>query len=101
MVGRVIVGQIHAPQDEPCKIYYRLLPGHTRGSVYWSYEPEDGGDVYYELIGSRDSDAPEPADGIEIGERWSYEIYNQNSGGEQDDGVRATFFALTQEHDRP
>ncbi|MBL4685536.1 MAG: polysaccharide lyase family 7 protein [Nannocystaceae bacterium] len=85
--------------------------------------------------------APEPADGIEIGERWSYEIraegheltvtviredgealsathmmseyyddawlyfkagvYNQNSGGEEDDGVRATFFALTHEHDQP
>ena len=141
MVGRVIVGQIHAPDDEPCKIYYRLLPGHTRGSVYWSYEPENGDDIYYELIGSRDTDAPEPDDGIALGERWSYSIdvvghdltvtitredgrssaathtmsgdyddawlyfkagvYNQNSGGDEGDGVQATFFALEQSHAPP
>jgi len=33
-IGRVIVGQIHASDDEPCRIYYRKLPGNTKGSVY-------------------------------------------------------------------
>ena len=74
MVGRVIVGQIHAPDDEPCKLYYRKLPGNTRGSVYFAYEPESGSDVIYPLIGSPDNDASDPEDGIALGEPWSYEI---------------------------
>lgn len=74
MVGRVIVGQIHAPDDEPCKIYYRKLPGNTRGSVYFAYEPEEGSDIVFPLIGSPDTDAGDPADGIALGEPWSYEI---------------------------
>ncbi len=74
MVGRVIVGQIHAPDDEPCKLYYRRLPGHSKGSVYFAYEPEEGSDIIFPLIGSPDGDASEPSDGIALGEPWSYEI---------------------------
>jgi len=74
-VGRVIVGQIHAASDEPIRIYYRLLPGHTKGSVYFAHEPSNNNsEQWYEMIGSRDDDADEPSDGIELDEKFSYEI---------------------------
>jgi len=74
-VGRVIIGQIHAASDEPIRLYYRLLPGHTKGSIYFAHEPSNGNDEeWYEMIGSRDSDADEPSDGIALDESFSYEI---------------------------
>lgn len=73
-VGRVIVGQIHAAVDEPIRLYYRKLPGNKRGSVYAAHEVSDGDDVYFELIGSRSSNAPDSLDGIALGEIFSYEI---------------------------
>ena len=33
-VGRVIIGQIHAKDDEPIRLYYRKLPGNEKGSIY-------------------------------------------------------------------
>ena len=63
MLGRVIVGQIHGSNDEPFKIFYRKLPGNSKGSVYFSYE-DSKIENYYELFGSRDTDASNPADGI-------------------------------------
>ena len=74
-VGRVIVGQIHAAVDEPIRLYYRLLPGHTKASIYFAHEPSNGNDEqWYEMIGSRSDSADEPADGIELNEQFSYEI---------------------------
>ena len=73
-VGRVIVGQIHASDDEPCRLYYRKLPGNTRGSVYFAHEPTTGSEQWYEMIGSRADGAPDPEDGIALGEKWSYKI---------------------------
>jgi len=74
-VGRVIVGQIHAASDEPIRLYYRLLPGHTKGSIYFAHEPSNGNsEQWYEMIGSKDDDADEPTDGIELDEKFSYEI---------------------------
>mgnify|MGYP003643658273 CR=1 FL=1 len=73
-VGRVIVGQIHAAKDEPIRLYYRKLPGHSRGSVYAAHEVSAGDDVFFDLIGSRMSNAPEPADGIALDEKFTYEI---------------------------
>lgn len=75
-VGRVIIGQIHAANDEPARLYYRLLPGHTKGSVYLAHEPADGhgSEQWYELIGSRDDDASEPSDGIKLDEKFTYTI---------------------------
>ena len=73
-VGRVIVGQIHACDDEPIRLYYRKLPGHTRGSIYVAHEIRGGDDIYFEIIGSRDDDAADPAAGIELDEVWSYEV---------------------------
>ncbi len=73
-IGRVIVGQIHASDDEPCRLYYRKLPGNTKGSIYVAHEPITGAEQWYEMIGSRDSNAPDPIDGIALGEQFSYEI---------------------------
>ena len=74
MIGRVIIGQIHGSNDEPCRIYYRKLPGNTNGSIYIAHEPITGAEQWYEMIGSRSSSASNPADGIPLGEQFSYEI---------------------------
>ncbi len=73
-IGRVIVGQIHASSDEPCRLYYRKLPGHERGSIYFAHEPTTGAEQWYDMIGSRSDGAADPEDGIALGELFSYEI---------------------------
>ncbi len=73
-VGRVIVGQIHANSDEPLRLYYRKLPNNELGSIYFAHEVEGGDDIYYEMIGSRSSSASNPADGIAIDEKFSYQV---------------------------
>ncbi len=73
-VGRTIVGQIHASDDEPCRIYYRKLPGNTKGAIYFAHEPTTSAEQWHEMIGSRSDNAPDPVDGIALGEKFSYEI---------------------------
>ncbi|MDP0502007.1 MAG: polysaccharide lyase family 7 protein [Verrucomicrobiota bacterium JB022] len=73
-VGRVIVGQIHASDAEPCRLYYRKLPGNSKGSIYFAHEPNIGSTQWYEMIGSRSNSASNPSDGIELGEVFSYTI---------------------------
>ncbi|MEO1260144.1 MAG: polysaccharide lyase family 7 protein [Bacteroidota bacterium] len=88
----VVVGQIHSGEgheNEPCKIFYKKFPGHTKGSVFWNYEINTAGDdnsgrwdyssaVWghdMSVVGSSPTDYPEePTDGIELGEAFSYEI---------------------------
>ncbi len=78
-VGRVIVGQIHAKDDEPIRLYYRKLPQNERGSIYAAHEINGGDDIYYEIIGSRSNSLSDPADGITLNELWSYEILAQGN----------------------
>lgn len=73
-VGRVIVGQIHSTNDEPARLYYRKLPGNSKGSIYLAHEPLSGSEQWYDIIGSGSSTASDPADGIALGEVFSYEI---------------------------
>ena len=73
-IGRVIIGQIHANDDEPVRLYYRKLPDNELGSIYIAHEYLDGDDNYYEIIGSRDNSADNPSDGIALDERFSYQI---------------------------
>lgn len=73
-LGRVIVGQIHAKDDEPARIYYRKLPHNTKGSIYLAHEPRNGDDQYYEFVGSRASNAKDPEDGVALDEKFSYVI---------------------------
>ena len=73
-IGRTIVGQIHASNDEPCRLYYRKLPWNTKGSIYIAHEPTTSSEQWYDMIGSRSDNAPDPVDGIALGEKFSYEI---------------------------
>ncbi len=73
-VGRVIIGQIHAKDDEPIRLYYRKLPGHKFGSIYFAHDPATGKEQWVEIIGSRSDRAPNPEHGIALDEVFSYEI---------------------------
>ncbi len=86
-----VIGQIHSGEgheNEPLKIFYKKFPGHKKGSVFWNYEINTQGDnskrwdYSYPVWGNDFSDIgkskndfpPEPKDGIELGEEFSYEI---------------------------
>ena len=86
-----VVGQIHSGEgheNEPLKIFYKKFPGHTKGSVFWNYEINTEGSnskrwdfstaVWghdMSVIGADKNDYPvEPADGIKLGEEFSYEV---------------------------
>ena len=87
-----VVGQIHGGEgheNEPLKIFYKKFPGHDKGSVFWNYEINTAGDdnsgrwdyssavwgYDMSVIGTSKNKAPaEPADGIELGEEFSYEV---------------------------
>lgn len=79
-VGRVIIGQIHAKDDEPIRLYYRKLPENTHGSIYAAHERiNEPDDVYYEMIGTRSRSAPNPDNGFELNEKFSYKIDAQGN----------------------
>lgn len=72
-VGRVIVGQIHASDDEPLRLYYHKLPQNELGSIYFASQVPGVGDDRYDMIGSHNADA-NPVDGIALGEVWRYRV---------------------------
>lgn len=74
--GRVIIGQIHANDNEPCRLYYRKLPDNEKGGIYFAHEPADGfgSEQYINIIGSRSNSATNPEDGISLDEKFSYTI---------------------------
>ncbi|WP_222709992.1 polysaccharide lyase family 7 protein [Reinekea thalattae] len=76
-IGRVIIGQIHATHNEPIRLYYRKLPGNSKGSIYYAHEPtkESGKkEIWVEMVGSKSNSASDPADGIALDEKFSYRI---------------------------
>ncbi len=83
-VGRIIVGQIHGEDHEPVKIYYRKLPNHSKGSVFFTVDGSDGKPSdRINVIGFTDKndtddnasgDPVNPENGIALGDEWSYEI---------------------------
>jgi len=74
-VGRVVIGQIHARSDEPLRLYYRKLPDNHGGSIYFAHEGNNNDqEDWYELIGSKASNAEEPEGGIALNEKFSYEV---------------------------
>lgn len=80
-VGRVIIGQIHAQDDEPARLYYRKFPENERGFVYLAHEIRDADDIYFPIVGpansnlgSAPSDDANPENGIALNEIFSYEI---------------------------
>lgn len=88
----VVVGQIHSAdghENEPLKIFYKKFPGHKKGSVFWNYEINTAGDdnsgrwdysypiwgYDFSVIGKGANEyPPEPEDGIELGEEFSYDV---------------------------
>ena len=79
-VGRVIIGQIHAKDDEPIRLYYRKLPENTHGSIYAAHEStNEPDDRYYEMIGTRSRSASNPDNGFELNEKFSYKIDAQGN----------------------
>ena len=74
MVGRVIIGQIHATDDEPIRLYYRKLPNNSKGAIYFAHEINGGDDVWVNMVGSRSHTLSDPADGIALDEKFSYKI---------------------------
>lgn len=79
-IGRVIIGQIHAKDDEPIRLYYRKLPDNRRGTIYAAHEINGGDDIYYNVIGSRSNTEPNPEDGILLGETFTYNIKAVGNG---------------------
>lgn len=73
-VGRVIIGQIHANDDEPVRLYYRKLKNNSKGSIYFAHEPRTGSEVWVDMIGSRSDSASNPSDGIALDEPFFYQI---------------------------
>lgn len=77
-IGRVIIGQIHASDDEPLRLYYRHRAGQDTGCVYFAHEIRGDDDEDFFLIGDEDCTSG-PADGISLNELFSYTITNQGS----------------------
>jgi hypothetical protein len=74
MVGRVIIGQIHATDDEPIRLYYRKLPNNEKGAIYFAHEINGADDVWINMIGTRSHTLENPEDGIALNEKFSYKI---------------------------
>jgi len=83
-VGRIIIGQIHASDHEPIRLYYKLMPGTTKGAIYFLHEDSDTDEFAVNMIGDYAktgannagdfSGASEPSNGIPLGEVFSYRI---------------------------
>ncbi len=83
-VGRLIIGQIHASDDEPIRLYYRKLPFNELGGIYFAHEKHaslgPSSDILVNMIGTTTSrSAPNPPNGIALNELFSYEIINQDA----------------------
>lgn len=76
-VGRVIIGQIHAGNDEPLRLYYRKRSGQSKGCIYFAHEIRNSDDINFEMIGDRDCTSG-PSNGIELNELFSYSIINDD-----------------------
>ncbi len=74
-VGKVTIAQIGAHKKSPLRLFYRKLPHHKKGSFYVSHETlHDDQIKYYDIVGSHKDDATEPANGIALDEKFSFEI---------------------------
>ena len=76
--GRTIIGQIHADNDEPLRLYYRKLPDAEFGCIYAESEIRDGDDVTFNMIGDERCEDNGPDNGVALNELISYEIINED-----------------------
>lgn len=82
--GRVIVGQIHADDDEPIRLYFKKFPNNDRAYIYFAHEIKNGDDIWKMVVGPTHTNTDNqpiytgnPEQGIELGEIFSYEINQQ------------------------
>lgn len=92
-VGRIIIGQIHAQDNEPIRLYYHKQPDATNGALYFAHEPSvtaksnGEAEMWYNLLGefidesgeggtdySDDLSDMDPSDGVALDEIFSYKI---------------------------
>ncbi len=85
-VGRMIIGQIHAQDDEPARLYYRKFPENERGFIYLAHEIRNSDDIYFPVVGpvnnnlnNAPADDANPENGIALDEIFSYEITQQDA----------------------
>ena len=77
--GRVVIGQIHAKDDEPLRLNYKHRAGFQGGCIYAASEKNGGDDTDFVLAGSNTSCSSDPGNnGLGLGELFSYEIENRN-----------------------
>ncbi len=84
-LGRIVIGQIHASDNEPIRLYYKKMPGDSKGAIYFVHEDSKSveaavniiGDYAIETKGDSAGDytgASQPSNGIPLGEVFSYKI---------------------------
>jgi len=83
-MGIIVIGQIHASDNEPIRLYYKQMPGDSKGAIYFLHEDSDSKEIAVNIIGdyaveSGDkagdyTGASEPSNGIPFGEIFSYKI---------------------------
>lgn len=73
--GRTIIGQIHAEEDEPARLYFRKNPTDDFGCIYVTHEIRGGDDINFNIIG--DEACNSPSTGIALDQLFSYEITNE------------------------
>ena len=78
-IGRTVIGQTHASDDEPLYLNYKHRAGHRGGWIYTSSERNGGDDTNFVLAGSSASCNDCPGNnGLGFGELFSYVIENIN-----------------------
>lgn len=68
-VGRVVIGQIHAPDSEVIRLYYTKRPGEAKGRIYAGMDNVDNENSY-----SPDIVPNTGGRGIALGEKFLYRI---------------------------
>lgn len=84
--GRAVIGQFHADDDEPIRLYFKKFPNNERGYIYFAHEIRGGDDIYKMVLGPRHSNEDNQTiyssnheQGIALGEVFSYEIDQQGA----------------------
>jgi len=83
-LGRIVIGQIHASDHEPIRLYYKKMPGETNGGIYFMHEDKDSNETAINIIGNLAKETgggagdytgdEAPSNGIPLGEVFSYKI---------------------------
>src|SRR5262249_6718807 len=68
-LGNVVIGQIHGPSTEVVRLHFVKLPTESTGRIFAAMEDLSGHGVH-----SPDLVSNANGDGIQLGERFTYEI---------------------------